>query len=492
MSTRSFLAVALAMVPLAALAIPEGPAYPSPEWAQREQANYARTGEGPAELLANPDFLLRWQEQGVANQLEWLQRGVDDSSWFLPTSGNTQLTPLCASWGMQCVGDPFRYPGVDPFYDTVGEVTPFVIYDEGCARISGRVWKPRNPPAGLLPGVVIENGSIQAPETLYWWMAQALVRAGYVVLTFDPRGQGRSDQQTPSGEQGSNANSAVFWLGLVNVIDFFRSGPVVPYPHNIACAGTYPTEVTAFNPYYASIDPERLGIAGHSLGATGVSTVQGYGATGADPWPGLLDQANPVDVAVAWDSLNASAVPRVPAMGQSSEYGIGGAPFREPPDPEAKKLAYGKWVAAGVPVYQITIQGSTHFEWSLLPTFPATSWCPQMVDGTCSGGWGNPMAEHYSLAWLDRWLKKPGEPGYDDADARLLADADWQERYSFYLRSARSFPTRGGVQQVCDDIRAGCAAAAAPASATSAFGGGALPPLLLAGLLAVALRRRSR
>ena len=79
-----------------------------------------------------------------------------------------------------------------------------------------------------LPAVVIENGSIQAPEPLYWWMAQALVRAGYVVLTFDPRGQGRSDLMTPSGEQGSNFNSAVFWTGLVNVIDFFRSTPVMP------------------------------------------------------------------------------------------------------------------------------------------------------------------------------------------------------------------------------------------------------------------------
>ena len=34
-----------------------------------------------------------------------------------------------------------------------------------------------------------------------WWFSQALVRAGYVVLTFDPRGQGRSDQQTPTGEK---------------------------------------------------------------------------------------------------------------------------------------------------------------------------------------------------------------------------------------------------------------------------------------------------
>ena len=91
----------------------------------------------------------------------------------------------------------------------------------------------------------------------------------------------------------------------IDAIDFFRSSSVQPYPHNIACAGTYPTEVTAFNPHTARIDPTRLGIAGHSLGAAGVSVVQGYGANGADPWPGLIDASNPVDVAVAWDSLSA-------------------------------------------------------------------------------------------------------------------------------------------------------------------------------------------
>ena len=43
------------------------------------------------------------------------------------------------------------------------------------------------------PGVVITNGSVQAPEELYWAFAAALAKAGYVVLTWDPQTQGRSD-----------------------------------------------------------------------------------------------------------------------------------------------------------------------------------------------------------------------------------------------------------------------------------------------------------
>lgn len=502
----------LAAAAVSAYAIPEGPDPSTPAWFQREAQNYARTGEAPLEEIANPDFLLAWVLQTNANHLEWIQRAAGDPSWLLYPSGNTTLTPLAATWGLPATGDPTRYadmsgPNGSDFYSNEAEVVPVVIYDDGCARLSGRVWAPKGSHAGSnLPNVVIENGSIQAPETLYWWFAQQLVRAGYVVMTFDPRGQGRSDQQTPDGTQGSNANAAVFWTGLVNVIDFFRSNPVTPYPHNVACAGTYPTQVTAFNPFHDRIDLNRLGIAGHSLGATGVSVVQGYGAPGADPWPGKIDAQNPVKVAVAWDGLSTGGgmgapmtKPRVPAMSQNSEYGIGGAPFNAAPDPEGKKAAYAAWSAAGVPVVALSIQGSTHFEWSLLPSFPATSWCADMSSGSCLGGWGNPMAQHYSLAWMDRWLKNPGESGYDDADARLLDDAPWCERYSFYYRAGRNFPDRGGAAHHAEDIRADCLAAAAGGYGTAATAaadksaryGGALNGALLLGLFLTALRRRA-
>ncbi len=499
---RTIIALAVATASFAATAIPEGPEFGSLEWTQRDLLNVARTTEAPVEQLTNPVFLLRWQQQSLVNSLELAQRTLDDPSWLLIPNLNTPLTPLCTSWAQPCSGDPFRYPqapGPDgaPFYEQEAEVIPVVFYDRGCARISGRVWAPRDA-RNSLPAVVIENGSIQAPESLYWWAAQALVRAGYVVMTFDPRGQGRSDFQTPGGEQGGNFNSAVFWDGLVDAIDFFRSDSVHPYPHNLSCAGSYPTAVTAFNPHIARIDPDRLGLAGHSLGAAGVSVVQGYGAAGADPWPGQMDHENPVDVVIAWDALSSASgpeygggtpavVPRVPAMSQTSEYGFTPLPATSEPDPEADKGAFRDWQAAGVPVYQLTIQGSSHFEWSLIPGFPSSSWCPDTSGNTCAGGWGRPLAEHYTMAWFDRWLKKPGETGYADADARLLADADWQERYSFYKRSARDFPDRGGKAHVCEDIRAGCADLDV-ASGGGDSGGGSLGwlSMLLGGLIGLA------
>jgi hypothetical protein len=495
------LALAAVVASFAATAVPEGPEYNTAEWRTRDLANVARALESPVELLANPVFVLRWQQQSLANILSLTQRNLADPSWLLIPNLNTPVTPLCTSWSQPCSGDPFRYPeapGPDgaPFYEQEAEVIPVVYYDRDCARISGHVWAPRNGRNGL-PAVVIENGSVQAPEPIYWWAAQALVRSGYVVMTFDPRGQGRSDWQTPAGGQGGNIDSSVFWDGLVDAIDFFRSSSAQPYPHNESCAGTYPTEVIAFNPHIARIDAGRLGIVGHSLGASGVSVVQSYDAPGAEPWPGLIDTANPVDVIVAWDGLSAprgeghtAVVPRVPAMGHTSEYGFTPLPATEEPDPEGDKSAFKGWQAAGVPVFQLTIQGSSHFEWSLIPGFPSSSWCADTSAGTCAGGWGRPLAEHYTVAWLDRWLKQPGETGHDNADARLLADADWVERYSFYKRSARDFPTRDGKAQVCEDIRAGCAVSGGGDGGDDA-GGGSLGWLsVLLGVLTGLMRVR--
>ncbi|MGH8462090.1 MAG: alpha/beta hydrolase family protein [Stenotrophobium sp.] len=555
---RHILSCTALLAPMAALAIPEGPAYPSAAWTQREAANYAMVLQAPLEEAGNPAFLQQFQQQSLANLQSYIARDLADPSWLTVSSPaitalvnsatapataaqalqsaiaqiqqnpasavavplNAPLLPLCTTWSGPCTGDPYLYPGTDSFYTNEADVIPVVFYDDGCARLSGRVWAPKGTqPGANLPAVVIENGSIEAPETLYWWMAKLLVQNGYAVMTFDPRGQGRSDQETPSGGQGTNINSSVFWTGLVNAIDFFRSSAAHPYPENLTCAGTYPTQVAVYNPISNRIDPNRLGIAGHSLGATGVSVVQGYGAPGAAPWPGKLDASNPVKVTVAWDGLLApdgvsdggaggnlplpggavgSSTPnfgiRVPAMNQASEYGLAPVPFTQPPNPDGHKGAFAEWVKAGVPVYSITIQGSTHYEWSLLPLFPASSWCPSVVNNACVGGWGNPLAQYYTLAWFDRWLKHPGETGYDTADARLLDDSGPQgaAKMSFYYRSARSFSARDGSVHDCADIRAGCSDIAASQAGNGSSGGGGMPPLTLLVLLGGVLVRRAR
>jgi hypothetical protein len=427
------------------------PDYPSPEWYEREADNYARTTEEPTWQSTDPDFQRRWQERSEANLATYTQRRYVEGTWPWESSGN-----LCSTWSMQCTGNPFLYPGADPFYDDEGEVIEVAFFERTGALLSGRVWAPREAVADdALPGVVIETGSVQAPETLYWWFAQTLVRNGYVVMTYDVRGQGRSDNRAPDGTPGSNMHPQVFVDNLVDAVDFLRSTPDDPYPHNATYGDDRDTAGLApeHNPHWEVLDRDRIGIVGHSLGATGVSVVQGL-----EPWPGVHGGENPVDAAVAWDNLSADGspgsdspgvgevVPRVPTMGQAADYWLVPEPHERPPDPEDKNDGFHHWREAGVPSYQVHVRGGAHYEWSYLPTFPSTSW----------RDWGNPMVEHYSLAWLDRWLKVPDEPGHDDADARLLDDERYCDRLSFYYRSAREFPDRDGEIHATGDLRADC------------------------------------
>lgn len=474
------------------------PADGTPLWYARELRNYLMSSDSIGRQTSDPAFMQAWMDRSTANRAEYNARPQNDPHW--DSSQN-----VCATWGLQCAGDPYRYPDYDgpnddfgtAFYDTVADVTPVNFLDAGGARLSGRVWAPKSAFAagscpgpndadagitGKYPGVVLINGSVQAPETLYWWAAQLLVKNCYVVLTFDPRGQGRSDSTTPGGEQGSNANAKIFETNLVDAIDFFYSAPGNPYHANTANTGnpTPQDKLTAYNPAHDRIDRERFGIIGHSLGARGVSTVQGLGADGAAAWYGRNVASNPVDVAVAWDNLQGPTatpdpftqlagnfgegapegpgpvVPRVPAMGQSADYFLAPAPYASQPDANEKTTAFEDWKRAGIETMQINIRGGTHYEWSLLPTFPTSDWVAGGDDSADpDNGWGNPLAQHFTLAWLDLWLKRDGETGAGSALARLTDNEPWRDRYSFYFRSARYFGENNELN--CEDmLRKGC------------------------------------
>jgi hypothetical protein len=370
--------------------------YPSLQWTACEASNYAKLSEAPAEQT-NLWFQLRLSQQNGTNLETWTARALADPSWLGLPSGNSTVTPVGATWQGPFAGDPFRYPeaqGPDGrgFYANEADVIPVVFYDQRCTRLSARLWAPKQAQAGSkLPTVLFINGSIQATEPAYWWIAEALVSAGYSVMTFDPRGQSRSDWQSPDGQQGGNANVQIFWQEGVDAIDFLHSTPARPYPHN---EGNLP----------------RFG-------------------------------------------------PRAPSLTIDAEYSLDQpVPFPVPPDPELHKVTFGIWHAAGVPIFTLTHQGTSHLDFASAAGAPATSWCPDPASGACEGGWARPSITYYAVAWFDRWLKKPGEAGYTDADARLRNDGGPQGavKMSFHFRSARDFPDRSGVREHCESIRTGC------------------------------------
>ena len=155
------------------------------------------------------------------------------------------------------------------------------------------------------PLIVITNGSVQAPERLYWGQAALLAKHGYVVLTYDPQGQGRTDTFGAGVDQHDGFPSQTgrpFYDNTEDALDFALSTPATPYDPRPSCtSGTDHSPKqdrrvgaglnAAFNPLHDLVDPSRVGIAGHSLGAAAVSYI------------GQIDPR--VDGIVAWDNLSA-------------------------------------------------------------------------------------------------------------------------------------------------------------------------------------------
>jgi hypothetical protein len=148
-------------------------------------------------------------------------------------------------------------------------VRPVVFIARDGATLSGHVWATVAGPAKR-PGIVITNGSVQADEQMYWWAAETLAKAGYIVLTFDPRGQGQSDTfgAGPDAAEGvpAQTDGRPFYDGTENAIDFFVSMPSKPYEPVPSCTtGTSHAPKqnarvsegldAAYNPFWRLLEP---------------------------------------------------------------------------------------------------------------------------------------------------------------------------------------------------------------------------------------------
>jgi hypothetical protein len=390
-------------------------------------------------------------------------------------------------------------------------MTPVSFTNRYGALVHGDVFAPlpgaRDPYTGEVltgpfPGVVLTTGSVQGSERMYWWLAQDLAERGYVVLTYDVQGQGRSEtfpHQGPvadlpycslvaaplAGEQTGCPGvpfqqTSNFVYGTQDAIDFFLSTPSAPYAN--PAAGT--AAVDAFNPVWESFDrspdPDtvtpgrttRLAVIGHSLGALAVSYLQG------------VDDR--IQTVVALDKLSTRAAvrdgeefdalgpltPVVPALGLQSEYGFTVAPYfansglfdasgvsspTQAPD-QGRELATGfdGWTAAGVDSMVIVPRASTHLEYTdIAYVLPASRW-------------GQALSSVYTQAWLAKYLQH--DPAADEA---LLASSfsylepdasgtwrpvtlDRDERLSFYFCSGYDIATTSGRTADEDITGVGC------------------------------------
>lgn len=436
----------------------------------RESANFSKQHERASEYLT-PKALADQLTQGADSFAGGLVEQASDP-------GRLFVTDVCWSKALACGGDTRLAHWEERGY---GIVEPVHFTARNGSTLAGHVWATKAGPAKR-PLVVITNGSVQASEELYWWAAQTLAKAGYVVLTRDPQMQGRSDTfgEGEDASEGfpSQTTGVTFFDHTQDSIDFALSRPGSAYCPRPSRSGTSHCGkqedrvadglATKHNPFWRLVDRTRIGLAGHSYGAAGVS------------WVGQQDRR--VDAVVAWDNLCDPTAPsrsisptdalepsglgngclagglgkprlRVPSLGLSADYMLTPTPHATEPDPGAKSGASRAFSKAGVDTGQIVVRGGTHYEWSYLPlpVFGAT------LRGIDLSAW-------YTTAWFDRYVK-----GDLSAQRRLLTDR-WRRDgvgasvdpagdgnlYSYHYRSRLDLGHDGGRRVRCENLRRGC------------------------------------
>ena len=459
----------MALAACALVVMAAGPARAAAYSLDAELANFAKILERQRYITLTPEFLAELHLRSTQALLERVRSKAEDPE--------RSPTNLCGIKGLECAGD-IRFHDWHLHGDGIRKDVIFTA--RSGATISGHVWATRGGP-DQRPGVVITTGSVQAPEELYWGQAATLAKHGYVVLTYDVQGQGASDtfgEEPDRNESFPAQQGQPFYDGTEDALDFLLSGPGRPYVPRPSCStGTshapkHERRVAegfnaAHNPLGDLVDAGRIGIAGHSLGASAVS---------------FIGQRDPrVDAIVAWDNLSqpdrgvtgsAPACPSAPetrelppitkpALGISNDYSIAPTPFTSDPDPGQKSEAFRAYRATGVDSGELVIRGGCHEESAFLPsglTGPYPIPC-----GTLRGG---DLVAWYTTAWFDKYVKRDR-----GADRRLLTDrwladppgAEVDLRgdanlYSFYFRSPLDISLRGSHRAVCEDLRAGCSA----------------------------------
>ncbi|MGH2981292.1 MAG: alpha/beta hydrolase family protein, partial [Solirubrobacterales bacterium] len=198
---------------------------------------------------------------------------------------------------------------------------------------------------------------------------------GYMVVAFD----GAADSLT-------NAEDVLDWL--------------LATPEQPTAAGEH-------NPFWAQLDRERIGLAGHSRGGQAAS---------------VLGQLDPrVTAIVSWDRGSNLPLPErldTPTLFFVADYDCQANPvcqpelYPEPPQGEGPNGRGGEYDfvrAAGVDAMKVALRATTHLDW--VPSEPS------------GNRYGEIVSVYYTLAWFDRYLKGAENPQVAERGfARLTAE----------------------------------------------------------------------
>lgn len=382
----------------------------------------ARAGGDP------PPFSPGWYAREAQNYVDAHGRTADQLSNVAYHQLRLEVCSSGTSDGGACGGDPFRR--LDAWNGSRGRVMEVGYANRYGAVIRADLWAPNVPftdpisgavSSGPFPGVILVSG-YGFERFRYRAFAQGLAEAGYVVLTFDPQGQGESDFAPTPASTYCDPNGSWRQPQEMGISEMGECAGQDPQPEATTQDLPYLPPVLLFqdargvqplyeairprfvfgaldaaawllsnaNPLRALVDETRLGVAGHSIGAYAAMMV----ANG--------DPLHRFRAGISWDSfahLDNGVAPTVPTMFQQSEQeNLIGPRYAPPPDPEAlhpARLSYHAFVSSCVDTKFLVLRSSTHREWSYF--------APGLVTEASSKG--ERVALYETQAWLDRYLK---------------------------------------------------------------------------------------
>lgn len=240
-----------------------------------------------------------------------------------------------------------------PDYNDKVAIVPVEFENRYATRLYGEIVLPDrglSPPGdGPFPVILALEG-LNTNLAMYRWWHQAFADAGYLVFAFDFSGQGHSDDEGP-GDPG----------------------------HNIEEAQDALTYLLQKSPVRTVLDRARIGVIGHSQGA--IATM---GLQAVEPRVKAAVAAAPISEASAPFDANP-----IPVMIQTGDHDgpIAPIPFVNPAvvRPVYDKLTQDRAF--------IVAEASSHAQHTNYPLLPTASW-------------GFEIASLYSVAWMDRHLRR--------------------------------------------------------------------------------------
>lgn len=285
------------------------------------------------------------------------------------------------------------------------------------------------------PAIVFSDG-VSSSQVNYYWFAEAMAARGYVVLTYDPAGQGQSegtwsDTFQPYPEAGDcyfggaclDLQDAVRWMvgdpiEPRNDLKGLAGGQVRPFsdPKDPA---TNPT-----NPSLPAIDVDTVGLAGNSMGALATLKYLTASTEGGSTLPH-------VGAAVAMSGATASAVANVPLQLQTSDFdgsptlvgpGVGGVNLGGQGEGIGYYIIKDMFDRLRVPAPDndlslIVFKGGVHTDHVRVPYVPRTLWSTN-------------LASHYAGLWFDCHLKDGDSCDHASTRVPHVSEAFGSEAYS--------------------------------------------------------------